>query len=142
MAEAKTQPTAVTLDEFLTTSVDPTRHADCRAIAAMMQDATGEPPVMWGKIVGFGRYEMQYASGGTGEWPIVGFAARKTDLTLYITPGFDRLDALLARLGKHKTAKVCLYIKRLADVDVVVLKAIIDGSVEAMASKRISVVQS
>ena len=85
---------------------------------------------------------MQYADGRTGEWPIVGFAPRKTDLTLYITPGFDRLDALLARLGKHKTGKVCLYIKRLADVDVVVLKAIIDGSVEAMASKRIRVLQS
>ena len=137
MAEAKTQPTAVTLDEFLTTSVDPTRHADCRAIAAMMQDATGEPPVMWGKIVGFGRYEMHYAGGSTGEWPIAAFAARKTDLTLYITPGFDRLDALLATLGKHKTGKVCLYIKRLADVDVAILKTIIDGSVKAMASKRI-----
>jgi hypothetical protein len=138
MAEAKTQPTAVTLDEFLTKSVDPARHADCRAIATMMQAATGEPPVMWGNIVGFGRYSYQYASGRTGEWPLVGFAPRKTDLTLYIMPGFDRLDALLATLGKHKTGKACLYIKRLADVDAKVLKTIIDGSVKAMATKRIA----
>ena len=78
----------------------------------------------------------------TGEWPVAAFAARKTDLTVYVTPGFDRLDALLARLGKHKTGKVCLYIKRLADVDVAALKAIIDGSVKAMASKRIRAPQS
>ena len=136
MAEAKTQPTAVTLDEFLATSVDLARHADCRAIAAMMQAATGEAPVMWGKIVGFGRYAYQYESGRTGDWPVVGFAPRKTDLTLYIMPGFDRLDALLAKLGKHKTGKACLYIKRLEDVDVRVLKTIIDGSVKAMARKR------
>lgn len=142
MAEAKTQPTAVTLDEFLTTSVDPTRHADCRAIAAMMQDATGEPSVMWGAIVGFGRYRYQYESGREGEWPVVAFAARKTDLTLYIVPGFDDFDALLGKLGKHKTSKACLYIKQLADVDVKVLKAIIDGSVKAMASKRIRAPQS
>ena len=135
--EAKTKPTAVKLDEFLTTFVDPARHADCRAIAAMMQAATGEAPVMWGNIVGFGRYVYQYESGRTGEWPVVGFAPRKTHLTLYIMPGFDRLDALLAKLGKHKTGKSCLYIKRLEDVDVKALKAIIDGSVKAMASKRI-----
>ena len=142
MTEAKTKATTVTFDEFLAQSADPTRHDDCRALAVMMQAATGEAPVMWGAIVGFGRYRYQYESGREGEWPIVAFAARKTDLTLYIVPGFDHFDALLGKLGKHKTSKACLYIKRLADVDVVVLKAIIDGSVEAMASKRISVVQS
>ena len=137
MTEAKTKATTVTFDEFLATSVDPTRHDDCRALAAMMQAATGETPVMWGAIVGFGRYRYQYESGREGEWPIIAFAPRKTDLTLYIVPGFDRFDALLGKLGKHKTGKVCLYIKRLADIDVKVLSAIIDGSVRAMAAKRV-----
>ena len=82
MAEANTKPTAITLEDFLTTSVDSPRHADCRAIAAMMQAATGEAPVMWGNIVGFGRYVYQYESGRTGEWPLIAFAPRKTDLTL------------------------------------------------------------
>lgn len=137
MAEAKTQATTVPFDEFLAKSVDPARHEDCRAISAMMQRATGEAPVMWGAIVGFGRYSYTYASGRTGEWPAVGFAARKNDLTLYIMPGFERYDALLGKLGKHKTGKSCLYVKRLADVDVKVLQAIIESSVKAMAAKRL-----
>ena len=137
MTEAKTKATTVTFDDFLGASVDASRHEDCRALAAMMQTATGEAPVMWGAIVGFGRYRYQYESGREGEWPIVAFAARKTDLTLYIVPGFDHFDALLGKLGKHKTSKACLYIKRLADVDVAVLETIIVASVKAMASKRV-----
>ena len=136
MAEPKTRATTVSLDEFLANSVDPTRHEDCRTVAAMMQRSTGEPPVMWGAIVGFGRYKYGYASGREAEWPVVGFSPRKTDLTLYIMPGFDRYEALLGKLGKHKTGKSCLYIKRLADVDVNALQAIIDASVKAMAPKR------
>ena len=137
MTDAKTKATTVTFDDFLATSIDPTRHGDCRALAAMMQAATGEAPVLWGAIVGFGRYRCQYESGREGEWPIVAFAARKTELTLYIVPGFDHFDALLGKLGKHKQGKVCLYIKRLADVDVAVLETIIVASVKAMASKRV-----
>lgn len=136
MAEPKTKATTVSLDEFLANSVDPTRHEDCRTIAAMMQRATGEPAVMWGAIVGFGRYKYSYANGREAEWPVVGFSPRKTDLTLYIMPGFDRYEALLGKLGKHKTGKSCLYIKRLADIDVNALQAIIDASVKAMAPKR------
>ena len=92
---------------------------------------------MWGAIVGFGRYKYGYASGREAEWPVVGFSPRKTDLTLYIMPGFDRYSALLDKLGKHKTGKSCLYIKRLADVDVKALQAIIDASVKAMEAKRV-----
>jgi Domain of unknown function (DU1801) len=136
MSEPKTKPTAVTLDEFLATTIDVSRHADCRAIAAMMQRATGEPPVMWGAIVGFGRYAYQYASGRKGEWPIVAFSPRKADYTIYIMPGFTHLADLLATLGKHKTAKACLYVKRLSDVDVNVLEKIIATSVVAMKSKK------
>jgi hypothetical protein len=138
MAEAKTKPTDVSLEEFLAREIDPARHADCHAIAAMMKKATGEHATMWGaSIVGFGRYLMTYADGREAPWPIVAFSPRKNDLTIYITPGFARYHALLAKLGKHKTSTVCLYIKKLADVDTHVLNEIIVGSVNAMAAKRV-----
>jgi hypothetical protein len=138
MAEAKTKPTTVSLDEFLVESVDPARHNDCRVIAAMMKKSTGEDAVMWGaSIVGFGRYTMTYADGRESDWPVVGFSPRKSDLTVYITPGFERYESLLEKLGKHKTGKVCLYIKKLADIDTNVLNTIIDESVKAMATKRV-----
>jgi hypothetical protein len=134
MAEAKTKPTTVSLDEFLATSVDASRHADCRAIAAIMQRATGEPPVMWGgAIVGFGRYTMKYADGREAPWPVTAFSPRKNDLTIYLMPGTERFAPQLAKLGKHKTAKVCLYIKRLSDVDERVLEDVVSASVAAMA---------
>ncbi len=138
MAEAKTKATSVTLDEFLATSVDASRHDDCRSIAALMQKATGEPAVMWGAIVGFGRYRMQYADGREGDWPLVAFSPRKNDFTLYIMPGFEKYGELLGKLGKHKTGKSCLYIKRLADVDVGILQKIVEASVKAMSGKRVS----
>jgi hypothetical protein len=137
MAEAKTKPTTVTFDQFLATSVDAARHADCRVIAAMMQRATKEPPVMWGDtIVGFGRYAMTYADGREAPWPVAAFSPRKNDLTIYLMPGTEQFAPQLAKLGKHKTAKVCLYIKRLSDVDVRVLEDVVSASVAAMASKR------
>lgn len=136
--EAKTKPTDVSLDEFLAGSVDPKRHDDCRWLATAMARATGEKAVLWGTaIVGFGLYRYKYASGVEGDWPIVGFSPRKNDLTVYIMPGFERYSALLEKLGKHKTAKVCLYIKKLADVDTKVLNEIIVESVKAMAPNRI-----
>jgi len=139
MAEAKTKPTTVSFDEFLATSVDAARHADCRAIAAMMQRATKEPAVMWGDaIVGFGRYAMTYADGREAPWPVTAFSPRKNDLTIYLMPGTEHFTAQLAKLGKHKTAKVCLYIKRLSDVNVLVLEEVIAASVAAMAPKRIA----
>ena len=102
-----------------------------------MQVATGEAPVMWGAIVGFGRYKLLYADGHEGEWPVAAFAARKSDLTIYVLPELNEYEALLYKLGKHKTSKVCLYIKRLSDVDVQVLQTIIEASVKAMASMRV-----
>jgi hypothetical protein len=97
-----------------------------------MQTATGEQPVMWGTgIIGFGSRPLKYASGRTLDWPYIGFAPRKTDLTLYIMDGFEDYAALLGRLGKHKTGKSCLYIKKLADVDGAVLEEVIRRSVEA-----------
>jgi hypothetical protein len=136
MAEAKTKPTKVSLEDFLEQSVTPNRHTDCRAIAAMMQSATCEKPVMWGSsIVGFGTYHYRYESGRAGDSPIVAFSPRKSELVLYIVPEIANYDTLLSKLGKHKTSKVCLYIKKLADVDIAVLKEIIVESVKAMASR-------
>jgi hypothetical protein len=104
----------------------------------MMQAATGEKPAMWGSsIVGFGTYRYLYDSGHGGESALVGFSPRKGDISIYITPGLDRYAAELAKLGKHKAGKACLYVKRLADVDVAVLEGIVTDSVRVMADKRV-----
>lgn len=138
MSEAKTQPTKTTLKEFLAGVADPVRRADCATVAKLMQQATGEKAVIWGSsIVGFGRYRYRYASGQEGDWPLVGFAPRKNDLTLYIMPSFDTREDLLAALGKHKTGKSCVYIKSLAGIDMAVLAQLIERSVEAMEPQRV-----
>ena len=95
-----------------------------------MQEVSGEAPVMWGEnIVGFGKYAYRYASGRTGEWPKVGFASRKESLTLYFRDYLDQHADLLARLGKYKVGKGCLYVKRLGDVDADVLRELVARSV-------------
>ncbi len=138
MAELKTKPTQVDVLDFLGQLSDDQRRNDCFVVLELMKAATGADPRMWGaSIVGFGRYQYRYESGRTGEWPVIGFSPRKNDLTLYIMPGFDRYESLLARLGKHKTGKSCLYLKRLSDVDLVVLKELIEESVKAMAPLRV-----
>jgi hypothetical protein len=138
MAEAKTKPTDVSVDSFLAQVADPVRQADCRKVAAMMGRATGAQACMWGpSIVGFGRYRYKYDSGREGESMVIGFSPRKNDLTLYIMPGLERYAELTARLGRFKTGKVCLYIKKLADVDEAVLKELIDASVAEMAPTRV-----
>lgn len=136
--ENKTQATEASVDAFLDAIADPQRRDDCRHVRALMEAATGAPAVMWGpSIVGFGRYLYRYASGREGEWPVIGFSPRKNDLTLYLMPGFEAQAALMAKLGKHKTGKSCLYLKRLADVDQAVLEELITRSVAAMAPQRV-----
>lgn len=139
MAELKTKETKASVAAFLNKISDVQRRKDCQTVLELMQRATGEKPKMWGSsIVGFGRHKYRYASGHEGEWPIIAFSPRKTDLTLYIMPGFEEYGgSLLAKLGKHKTGKVCLYIKRLDDVEIPVLKKLISKSVAMMASKRV-----
>lgn len=101
-----------------------------------MQKATGKKPVMWGEnIVGFDTYRYMYASGKTGDWPIVGFSPRKNDLTIYIMSGLDEYTTLLEQLGKHKSSKACLYVKKLADLDVSVLKKLVDSGVRVMRER-------
>ncbi len=134
MAEAKTQPTTANAWEFIAGIPDPQRRQDCLAVAELMQEVSGEAPVMWGEsMVGFGKYAYKYASGRTGEWPRVGFASRKDALTLYFCGYLENHADLLARLGKHKVGKGCLYIKRLSDVDAGVLRELVARSVAAAA---------
>src|SRR5215207_11201719 len=130
MAELKTTPTTTSVTEFLA-SVDDARRADCLAIVKIMKKATGAQPRIWGpSIVGFGQRRLKYQSGRELDWFVTGFSPRKNDLTLYIVGGFERQAELMASLGKHKTGKSCLYIKRLADVDLKVLETIVKRSVE------------
>jgi hypothetical protein len=103
-----------------------------------MVEVTKAEPEMWGNsIVGFGRYRYKYESGREGEGMITGFSPRKSDLTLYIMPGFEPFPDLMGRLGKYKTGKSCLYIKKLDDVDLNVLRELVDKSITMMADKRI-----
>lgn len=137
MAELKTRPTTESVSTFLNKVADKTRREDCFAVLEMMRDVTKEEPTMWGRsIVGFGRYRYKYESGREGEWPITGFSPRKGDLTLYIVPGFEIAPDLMKRLGKYKTGKSCLYIRKLADVDRKVLKQLIEKSVKKMSAQR------
>ncbi|HUP24316.1 MAG TPA: DUF1801 domain-containing protein [Thermoanaerobaculia bacterium] len=133
MAELKTKATDVSVEDFLARIEDESVRADCQKLVRMMKKITRAEPKLWGtSIVGFGVYRYQYASGRSGEWLRVGFAPRKRDLTLYIMPGFDKYGDLMARLGKHKTGKSCLYLKRLADVDTKVLEELVRESVAHM----------
>ena len=136
MSALKTQPTAQTLTAFIADQPEG-RREECRVLDALMRQATGEEAVLWGSIVGYGRYAYTRSDGKTYEWPVTGFSPRKQALTVYVTPGFEGLEALLARLGKHTTSKSCLYIKRLSDIDVAVLGQIIEEGVTAMAPQRI-----
>lgn len=139
MAELKTKETKASVAAFLNKIADKDRREDCLAVAEIMRAVTKEEPKMWGSsIVGFGRYHYQGASGREGEWMITGFSPRKTNLTVYIMAGFDRFPDLMDRLGKYKTGKSCLYIKKLADIDLKVLRKLVIESVKLMAPKRIS----
>lgn len=136
MAEPKTKPTAVSVDKFIAAIPDAGQREDSKRLRSMMEDITGEKAVMWGpSIVGFGRYHYEYDSGHSGESCLVGFSPRKQNLSIYLMPGFDGREALLARLGRHKTAKACLYLKRLSDVDETVLHQLIEASVKYMRGR-------
>jgi hypothetical protein len=130
--EAKTKRTELSVASYLEAIEDGRRREDCQALAALMERATGCTPKMWGtSIVGFDSYRYKYPSGHQGESSIVGFSSRKGDITIYLVPGFEdeATTGLLAKLGKHKIGKGCLYIKRLADVQMGVLEELIARSV-------------
>ena len=131
MAELKTRPNDADVEAFLNAVENDRRREDAFEVLALMKRVTGEEPIMWGgSIVGFGSYHYKYASGQEGDWPVAGFSPRKQALTLYVLSDFARQDELLAKLGKHKTGKSCLYINKLADVDLEVLEELVQGSVD------------
>lgn len=130
-AEAKTRPTKEKVKDFLNKVPDAARREDCLVVAKLMEEITGEKPQMWGpSIVGFGTWHYKYASGRQGDWPVAAFSPRKQDLTLYLMPGFENRGELMSKLGKHKTGKSCLYIKRLSDIHLPTLKKLIKASVK------------
>jgi len=129
--EPKTRQTEASVEDFLNGVGDEAARADCRRIIELMSEATGAPPKMWGaNIIGFGSRTVKYASGRELEWLITGFSPRKANITLYLSTGEAWNDALLSKLGKHKTGMGCLYFKRLSDIDESVLKKLIDESVK------------
>ncbi len=130
MAETKTKPTGASVDAYLASRASPEQLADCKALMAMCKRVTKQRPKMWGpSIVGYGSYTYRYESGHSGDACLVGFAVRGKEIVVYILAESPRQLALLAKLGRHKMGKVCLYFKRLADLDVKVLEALIAGSV-------------
>jgi hypothetical protein len=133
-AKNKTVATKGSVEAFLK-KLPEDRRDDCLMIHRIMKKATRAEPKMWGpSIVGYGSQHLRYASGRELDWFHVGFSPRKQDLTLYIMAGFDRFPALMKRLGKYKTGKSCLYIKRLSDVDVPVLRELVEESVRVQKS--------
>ena len=131
----KTVPTTASVTAYLG-ELDDAKRRDAEIVAAMMEEVTGAPAVMWGSsIVGFGQYHYRYASGREGDFFLTGFAPRKRALTLYIMAGFSAYDALLEKLGKFTVGKSCLYVKRLADVDLDVLRELVDQSAAAIREK-------
>jgi len=132
MAELKTKLTKASVQEFLRGIDDEEKRRDSQTLARLMREATGSAPRMWGPgIIGFGSATSRYPSGREIDWFPVGFSPRKNALTLYLMGGLEPHAALLRKLGTHKTGKGCLYIKRLADVDVAVLEKLIRESVRA-----------
>lgn len=138
MAEAKTKPTALSMAQFLKEKVpDADRRKDCEDIAALMEQVTKRPPVMWGpSIVGFGTYHFKYESGREGDFLLIGFSPRKSDLTLYGL-ALDSAPELTEKLGKFKRGKGCLYIKKLSDVHIPTLKALMKKAVDAKKKERV-----
>lgn len=129
-AELKTKKTEASVEEFLNSIADEERRADCLAVVELMKKATKAEPKMWGSsIVGFGHYHYKYASGRENDWFQIGFSPRKNDLTLYFCDGLHQHTEALAQLGKHKSSVSCLYVKRLADLDLKVLKQMMQHSV-------------
>jgi hypothetical protein len=137
MTELKTKPNDGSVEAFLNNVADPKKRQDSYAILELMKQVTGEEPVLWGdSIIGFGCYHYCYESGREGDWFLTGFSPRAQNLTLYIMAGFDQYEALLARLGKYKTGKACLYIKKMEDVDMDVLRELVRLSAQFVASSN------
>jgi hypothetical protein len=138
MAQNKTKLTEASPAAFIDRVDDEQKRKDSHELVALMKSITGKPPKMWGtSIIGFGQYHYKYDSGREGDMPITGFSPRKPNLVLYLGPGLEN-KKLMSKLGKHKTGKGCLYIKKLDDIDRSVLRDIIAKSVDEMRKRYAS----
>ena len=136
MATLKTVKNDASVDKFIDGVADEKRREDARKVLELMKRVTGEEPKMWGpSIVGFGTYQYKYASGRGGDWMRTGFSPRKQNLTVYIMDGFDKYEDLMAKLGKYKTGKSCLYINKLEDIDFKVLERLVKESMKHFNKK-------
>lgn len=136
MSKLKSAANTGGVNDFLNAVDNVSRREDAKAVCALMEKITGEVPIMFGSsMIGFGNYHYKYASGREGDWFLTGLSPRKQHLVVYITPGFSHYDGLMARLGKHKTGKSCLYLNRLTDIDTNVLSELIRDSVAHMKEK-------
>ncbi|TXK51579.1 DUF1801 domain-containing protein [Pontibacter qinzhouensis] len=136
MKEPKTKPTDEQVSTFLNLPENEKKRTDSYLLLELMKKVTGKEPVMWGSsIVGFGRYHYRYDSGHEGDAPLLGFSPRKQNFSLYLLPGLQSQEELLAELGKHKAGKGCLYINKLADVNVSVLERLMQHTVEMLQAR-------
>ena len=136
MADLKTKLNDDSVDDFLNAVEDEEKRADSYRLLEMMAESSGEPAKMWGEaIVGFGTYHYVYASGREGDWMLTGFSPRKANISLYLMAGFDELGDELSTLGKHKSSKGCLYVKKLSDIDEKVLRKMIKKSIVIMKKR-------
>ena len=136
MAELKTKQTEASVEEYLDSIEDPRRRADCAAISALMKKVMKCEPKMWGpSIVGFGSYHYKYETGHEGDACLAGFSSRKQEIVVYVAHAFESREKLLQKLGKHRTGKVCVYFKKLPDIDVAVLEKLVKASVAEMRKR-------
>jgi len=136
MAKNKTKPTDASVEDYIASRANEKQRTDCQELMALLKKITRQPPKMWGpSIVGYGSYRYTYESGRTGEAPLAAFAIRGRELVVYLFPEGNRQKNLLAKLGKHKMTKSCLYFKQLADLDKSVLEQLVTGSI-AEARRR------
>jgi hypothetical protein len=137
MAAIKTRKTGGDVQTFLKSVSDRKRKDDTLQVLALMKKLTGCEPAMWGpSIVGFGDFRYRYANGTENDWFLTGFSPRKQSLTLYIMTGFAKYEEILENLGKYKTGKSCLYIKKLEDVDLAVLEQLISASIAHLQGSK------
>ncbi len=136
MAENKTKPTQASVGAFLEALSDEQKKKDCFLLLERIKDITGEKPVLWGpSIIGFGSYHYKYDTGREGDMILTGFSPRAQNISIYIMAGFERYPQLMKKLGKYRTGKSCLYVKRLSDIDLDVLMDLVSASYEHMNAK-------
>ena len=129
MSDLKTKQNENSVDDFIKKIEDPKKLKESKQILKILKDISKKTPRMWGdSIIGFGKYHYKYASGREGDWMRIAFSPRKQNLTLYIMDGFDNYGEILEKLGKFKTGKSCLYIKKLQDIDIKILKELVKKS--------------